>query len=89
VLPLVKPGQAATAVLAFLWAWNDFIVTLVLSTGRRRRRFHWDSASSSASSASIGPNDRRRSTDARRSLVFVFVAERYLVRGLTAGGVKE
>jgi hypothetical protein len=30
-LPLIQPGLAATAVLAFLWTWNDLLVTLVLS----------------------------------------------------------
>ena len=31
-LPLVKPGLAATAVLAFLATWNDLLVTLILSS---------------------------------------------------------
>ncbi len=31
-LPLIQPGLAATAVLAFLWTWNDLLITLVLST---------------------------------------------------------
>ena len=29
-LTLIQPGLAATAVLAFLWIWNDLLVTLVL-----------------------------------------------------------
>jgi multiple sugar transport system permease protein len=90
VLPLVQPGLAAAAVLAFLWTWNDFIVTLVLSTGPETqtlplgltkfvREFGVD----------WGPMTAAGVVMLAPVLVFVFIAERFLVRGLTLGGVKE
>ena len=34
VLPLVRPGLAATAILVFVFSWNEFAVALNLSGGR-------------------------------------------------------
>ena len=90
VLPLIQPGLAAAAVLAFLWTWNDFIVTLILSTGPETqtlplgltkfvREFGVD----------WGPMTAAGVVMLAPVLVFVVLAERFLVRGLTLGGVKE
>lgn len=89
-LPLIQPGLAATAVLAFLWTWNDLLVTLVLSTNTRTEMLplgltkfvleygvDWGSMTAAGMIMFIP------------TLLFVFVAQRYLIRGLTAGGVKD
>jgi multiple sugar transport system permease protein len=89
-LPLIQPGLAATAVLAFLWTWNDLLVTLVLSTNTRTEMLplgltkfvleygvDWGSMTAAGIIMFIP------------TLLFVFVAQRYLIRGLTAGGVKD
>jgi multiple sugar transport system permease protein len=34
VVPLVRPGLAATAILVFVFSWNEFAVALILSGGR-------------------------------------------------------
>src|SRR3712207_5528531 len=89
-LPLIQPGLAATAVLAFLWTWNDLLVTLVLSTRTETEMLplgltkfvlaygvDWGSITAAGIIMFIP------------TLLFVFVAQRYLIRGLTAGGVKD
>ncbi len=89
-LPLIQPGLAATAVLAFLWTWNDLLVTLVLSTNTRTEMLplgltkfvleygvDWGSMTAAGMIMFIP------------TLLFVFIAQRYLIRGLTAGGVKD
>lgn len=89
-LPLIQPGLAATAVLAFLWTWNDLLVTLVLSTRTNTEMLplgltkfvleygvDWGSMTAAGMIMFIP------------TLLFVFVAQRYLIRGLTAGGVKD
>ena len=89
-LPLIQPGLAATAVLAFLWTWNDLLITLVLSTNTRSEMLplgltkfvleygvDWGSMTAAGMIMFIP------------TLLFVFVAQRYLIRGLTAGGVKD
>lgn len=89
-LPLVKPGLAAAGVLAFLWTWNDLIVTLILSTSDSSvmlplglTKFVLEYG------VDWGPMTAAGVVVFIPTLAFIFVAERYLVRGLTMGGVKE
>jgi multiple sugar transport system permease protein len=89
-LPLIKPGLAAAGVLAFLWTWNDLIVTLILSTSDSSvmlplglTKFVLEYG------VDWGPMTAAGVVVFIPTLAFIFVAERYLVRGLTAGGVKE
>jgi multiple sugar transport system permease protein len=89
-LPLIQPGLAATAVLAFLWTWNDLLVTLVLSTRTNTELLplgltkfvleygvDWGSMTAAGVIMFIP------------TLLFVFFAQRYLIKGLTVGGVKD
>ncbi len=89
-LPLIQPGLAATAVLAFLWTWNDLLVTLVLSTRTETEMLplgltkfvleygvDWGSMTAAGMIMFIP------------TLLFVFFAQRYLIKGLTVGGVKD
>jgi multiple sugar transport system permease protein len=89
-LPLIKPGLAAAGVLAFLWTWNDLIVTLILSTSDSSvmlplglTKFVLEYG------VDWGPMTAAGVVVFIPTLAFIFIAERYLVRGLTAGGVKE
>jgi multiple sugar transport system permease protein len=89
-LPLIQPGLAATAVLAFLWTWNDLLITLVLSTRTDTEMLplgltkfvleygvDWGSMTAAGMIMFIP------------TLLFVFFAQRYLIKGLTVGGVKD
>ena len=89
-LPLVKPGLAAAGVLAFLWTWNDLIVTLILSIS--------DSTATMSLGLSRfvleygvdwGPMTAAGVIVFIPTLAFIFIAERYLVHGLTVGGIRE
>ncbi len=90
VIPLIKPGLAATAVLAFLATWNDLMVTLVLSNtidtemvalGLTKFVLEYGVA--------WGPLTAAGVLMFIPTVVFIFIAEKYLVRGLTLGAVKE
>ena len=87
-LPLVLPGMAATAILGFLYCWNEFLYAVIL-TGRdartlpviitsfmTNRSVHWGRIAASGSLVLIPV------------LVFALLAQRYLVRGLARGAVK-
>ena len=89
-LPLIKPGLAAAGVLAFLWTWNDLIVTLILSISDNTvtlplglTKFVLEYG------VDWGPMTAAGVIVFVPTLAFIFIAERYLVRGLTVGGVKE
>jgi len=88
VLPVAAPGVAATAILCFLNAWNDFFFALVLTRSSAMTApvaivnfMHyagWDWGRITAGSIIV----------ALPVLVFAWPVRRYLVSGLAAGAVK-
>lgn len=87
-LPLVKPGMAAAALLAFIFAWNSFIFPFVL-TGSNAQ-----TVTVGALSFMGGATPRYNLTAAAAlialipPLLLALSIQRYLVRGLTFGAVK-
>ncbi len=89
VLPLVKPGLAATAVFCLVVAWNEFLFALILTqtnaamtlpVGIAARVTQYEikwGAMSAAGVAAMIP-----------VLVFATAVQKYLVRGLSLGAVK-
>jgi multiple sugar transport system permease protein len=89
VLPLVKPGLAATAVFCLVVAWNEFLFALILTqtnaaitlpVGIASRVTQYEikwGAMSAAGVVAMLP-----------VLVFATAAQKYLVRGLSLGAVK-
>lgn len=86
-LPVALPGIAAVAILCFLFSWNEFLFTLVLSENIRTvpvglytfvgyQQVRWGELSAS-SVLMLAP-----------VLAFVFVFQKQLVRGLTMGATK-
>ena len=88
VLPLALPGVAATAILCFLYAWNDFFFALVLTRTEAR----------TAPVAVVGVRDDGGWGGGKLAaggtlvmapvLLFSVAVRRFLVHGLTAGAVK-
>ena len=89
VLPLAAPGLASTAVLSFLFAWNDFFYALVLT--RREvmtmpvaivnfmnfQGWEWGKITAGSSLIMLPV------------IVLALLAHRYIVSGLSAGALKE
>lgn len=89
-LPLIKPGLAATAILVFLFTWNDLLVTLVLSTNLETEMIALGLTKFVLEyGVDWGPLTAAGMLMFVPTLLFVVAAERYLVRGLTIGAVKE
>jgi multiple sugar transport system permease protein len=88
VVPLVKPGLAAAALLAFIFAWNSFIFPFIL-TGSNAQ-----TVTVGALSFMGGAKPRYNLTAAAAlialipPLLLALSIQRYLVRGLTFGAVK-
>jgi multiple sugar transport system permease protein len=88
LLPLVRPGLAASALLAFVFAWNNFIFPLVL--GASNVQTVTVSALGYLSSAQSFFN-RMAAASVVSSLPQIILAlsiQRYLIRGLSFGAVK-
>lgn len=88
LLPLVRPGLAAASLLAFVFAWNNFIFPLVL--GASNVQTVTVSALGYLSSAQSFFN-RMAAASVVASVPQILLAlsiQRYLIRGLSFGAVK-
>ncbi|MSU88027.1 ABC transporter permease subunit [Rhodobacteraceae bacterium 2CG4] len=88
VLPIVRPGLAATGILTFIFSWNEFPVVLVLSQRQTATvplgigKYAQENTiafteMAAASTLSILP-----------AFFLLLFAQRFIVRGLTSGAVK-
>ena len=88
-LPLAAPGLAATAVLCFVFSWNDFFYALILTRTQavtapvaivnflQYEGWEWTKIAAAGTLVALPV------------VVFTVLVRRYLVRGLTAGGVRD
>lgn len=89
VLPLVRPGLAATAVFCLIVAWNEFLFALILSQTESamtlpvgiaahvtQYEIQWGAMSAAGVVAMLPV------------LIFAAAAQRYFVRGMSLGAVK-
>ena len=88
IVPLIRPGLAAAGLLAFVFSWNEFTVTLTLSQrqtatvpiaiGRfaQENTINYTDMAAAALLATVP------------AIILLLFAQRFIVRGLTAGAVK-
>jgi multiple sugar transport system permease protein len=90
VLPLVAPGMASAALLAFLFSWNEFLFAYSFTASEASRtvpvalalfpgvfEVPWGDIAAASLLASLPP------------VLIVVAFQRYLVRGLLAGALRE
>jgi multiple sugar transport system permease protein len=88
ILPMVKGGVAATAVLCFIFSWTEFLLSLFLTTSIRTvpvkistfvtsTGTEWGFITALGTSAIIP------------SFIFILLVQKHLVRGLTLGSLKD
>ena len=88
-LPLAAPGLAATAVICFILSWNDFFFALILTRTNamtapvaivnfmQYEGWEWGKIAAGGTLVMLPV------------IVFTLLVRNYLVRGLTAGGLKD
>jgi len=89
-LPIARPGLIATGLLAFLMSWDEFFfaliftsnlnaktITVAISEFNGKYSIDYGMISAAGVIASVVP------------MLIVLVFQRYIVTGMTAGGVKE
>lgn len=87
-MPLALPGMAATAILAFLYCWNEFLYAVIL-TGREARTLPVIITSFMTNKSVLWGRIAASGTLVLVPvLIFALIAQRYLVRGLARGAVK-
>lgn len=88
ILPMVKGGVAATAVLCFIFSWTEFLLSLYLTTSVRTLPVkistfvtstgtEWGFITALGTSAIVP------------SFIFILLVQKHLVRGLTLGSLKD
>ncbi|MBC6439525.1 MAG: carbohydrate ABC transporter permease [Rhodospirillales bacterium] len=87
-LPLAAPGIAAAALLAFIFAWNNFIFALVLASADKQPVTVGALAFVTASGIQYGQIAAAIVLSITPTLALALYAQRYLVEGLSLGAVK-
>ncbi len=88
VLPLITPGLFATAVLVFLFSWNDFIVAVNLTAKATQTMPVSIATFSQQFEVRYGEMAAGSLISLIPALILSFFAQKYIVRGLTAGAIK-
>ena len=86
ILPTVRGGVAATAILCFVFSWTEFLLSLFLTSSIRTlpvRMSLFDSGSQVNLIAATG------TLSMIPGFVFILLVQKYLVRGLTMGALKD
>ncbi|MEL7139956.1 MAG: carbohydrate ABC transporter permease [Pseudomonadota bacterium] len=87
-LPLAGPGIAAAGLLAFIFAWNNFIFALVLASADKQPVTVGALAFVTASGIQYGQIAAAIVLSIAPTLALALWAQRYLVEGLSLGAVK-
>ena len=87
-IPLAAPGIAAAGLLAFIFAWNNFIFALVLGSSDLQPVTVGALAFITASGIPYGTIAAALVLSIIPTLVLALYAQRYLVEGLSLGAVK-
>ena len=90
ILPVIGPGMVATMTFAFLLAWGDLLWVLVLTSGDDMATVTLGLSRLVTQFRIIWPQLMAGSViGAMPPLILYLVLQNYLVKGLTAGAVKE
>jgi len=90
VLPLLAGGIFVVALLVFIFTWNDLLIALVLTRQETRTLMvFFTAALVSPTQEDFGVAAGAIAIGMIPAYLFALVGQRYLVRGLTMGGLKE
>lgn len=87
-IPLAKPGIAAATLLAFIFAWNNFVFALILASADKQPVTVGALAFVTASGIQYGQIAASIVLSVTPTLALALFAQRYLVEGLSLGAVK-
>lgn len=89
LLPIIRPGIAASALLAFIYAWNNFIFSMVLGSSRTNTVIMEAMKFISAEALRYGTMSAGIVISFLPILLFSIFAQRYFVRGMSMGAIKR
>jgi multiple sugar transport system permease protein len=90
VAPLLAPGIVSAGVITALYAWNEFMFSLVFTSIRAKTAPVVISEMLSAvTGVEWGPVFAAATLQLMPALLVIWAGQRYLVKGITLGGVRE
>jgi sorbitol/mannitol transport system permease protein len=88
LLPIVMPGVSATALLCFIFAWNEFFLAVNLTTFRAQTVPIWVTTMISTRGQFLAKLSAASTLACLPVVLAGWAAQKRLVRGLTMGAVK-
>lgn len=88
LLPIVMPGVSATALLCFIFAWNEFFLAVNLTTFRAQTIPIWVTTMISTRGQFLAKLSAASTLACLPVVIAGWAAQKRLVRGLTMGAVK-
>ena len=91
ILPLATPGIFTSAIIVFIFCWNDFLFSISLTSTNASRTVPAATAFFTASSNFVNPTGQIAAAAVVVTIpiiIMVLVFQRRIVAGLTAGAVK-
>ncbi|GAK55108.1 putative transmembrane component of ABC transporter [Candidatus Vecturithrix granuli] len=89
VLPIARPGLVATAIFTMIMSWNEFMFALILSQTRDAATLPIGIASRVTQYEILwGPMSAGGVIAVIPVLIFAFIVQRHLVRGMSFGAIK-
>lgn len=88
ILPICKPGLATAFIFTLFLAWNDFLVALLLTSTNAKTFTVGLAGFLSAYNMDLGPMCAGAFIFSFPVMIIAFVAQKYIVQGMTAGAVK-
>jgi multiple sugar transport system permease protein len=89
ILPISLPGIATTSIFSFMLSWNDFLFALLLTSTSAKTVPVGISEFLTAYGLDLGPMTAAATLFSVPVMMFSFVMQKYIVRGMTMGAVKE
>lgn len=88
ILPLMAPGIASVAILAFIFSWNDYLFAVIISLNKATPVTLGSTMFITSWGIKWGDISAATVLSVLPPLLFTFFAQRYLVSGLSMGAVK-
>jgi len=89
ILPLARPGIAATFIFSLILTWNEYFFALILTSVRSKTLPAAMTAFLTIHGLLWGPMTAAATLTMAPILVFIFIVQRNLIRGMTMGAIKS
>lgn len=89
LFPIVQPGIASVAILGFITSWNEFLFSVILSIKNAITVPVGTSFFITAYAVKWGDMAAAITVSTLPTLIFIFIAQRRLISGMTLGAVKS